>query len=170
MICQYCPVHRCPLNNTFATYTVAHRQLSPLLMLCSPATSTPNWPLSWWPQWPQDCFRREIRNPSDILLCADLSPDSASNFTQDLWSENSRDTWHHDEWTQRASVLYIFCPLPWMIVFPSLSIPSSFGSFKCFQNVVFFSRKKPKWDFEPPLHMYKTYVQGLICASWVQET
>ena len=37
------------INNTFATYTVAHRQLSPQLMLCSPATSTPNWPLSWWP-------------------------------------------------------------------------------------------------------------------------
>ena len=133
------------INNTFATYTVTHGQLSPLLMLWSPAISTPNWPLSWWPQWPQDCFRREKRNPSDILLCADLSPDSASNFTQDLWSENSRDTWHHDEWTQRASVLYIFCPLSWRIVVPtSLFIPSSFGSFKCFQNVVVFSRKKPK--------------------------
>ena len=135
------------INNTFATYTVAHRQLSPQLMLCSPATSTPNWPLSWWPQWPQDCFRREIKNPSDILMCADLSADSAGHFTWDALSENSRDTWHHDEWTQRASVLYIICPLPWMILFPSLFIPSSFGSFKCFQNVVFFSRNHTSSNF-----------------------
>ena len=152
------------INNTLATCTVAHRQLSPLLMLCSPATSTPNWPLSRWPQWPQDFFRREMKNPSVILYC-DFSADTLHGTREVKTAET------HDIMMSRLKEHqpFIFSVLShgWLC-FPASLYLLLLRALSVSKMSSFSLAKSPCGILNR--HYICTKPGGLICASWVQFT